>query len=708
MSDDSAPIPIEGFPSSRRNAAPAGRLWHVPPQHNPYFTGREQILSEIHGLLTSERSNSRVQVLVGLAGIGKSQIALEYALRHRDQYVLVWWLRADNEASLINDIGLMHAALLPDDPKRHPQAAREAVRRDLEISKGWLLVFDGAADPAVVSGYLPQQHSGHVIVTSRNPNWRGTGSKFPVPPMPRNESIFFLRRRSGRTDTLLAAGHLAKALGDLPLALDQAATLIEQAGISFAEYLRRFEAHWAELLGLGRSGDRHDSLAMSLELSFRELEAAAPAPTELMNLLSFFAPEGFSKRWILAGSGTLPDPLASSLSEPSALEATVGCLLRFAVVESRDGQLFMHRLVSALARGRLAREQQTEWVHRALRLMESLFRFDAEDPHTWAESAAMLPHAMASIEYAQQTDVTVAAACSLLTQIGQCLLRMGRYEEARGAFDRALQVGYRLYGEANPRLSALANNLGRVLLKLADFSGARQQFEWAVSLDERAYGPDHPHVAEVLNNYGLCLAKLGEDELAGKQFERALSIYATRLGSTHANVASITNNLGYLRMKTGNLTGAWELLQRSLGMTQASFGPNHPDVANILLNLGDVLRLQGTHAAARAQYLRALAIDEIAYGGSHPDVARDLAHLGQVLMDLQELSGAREHFERALAIDEAAYGPNNSLIADRLVDLGRCLKALDEVDGSVECFTRAAEIFRAREKAASDSSAAAA
>jgi tetratricopeptide (TPR) repeat protein len=671
-------------------------IWHVPFDGSPHFTGRDQILASLHASLRKTDPLSRTQALVGMAGVGKTQIALEYALRHRRDYPLVWWLRADSESSLIHDCNLLTHELFPGAPERNPEAARAAVRAELERRSDWLLIFDGGSDPTAVAAYLPPRHRGHVIVTSRNPNWRGIGTAFPVGPLARNESIHFLLHRSGRTnETVFTAGQLAKALGDLPLALDQAAALIEQARISFEEYLRRFERHWADLLRRGRSGDKHDSIAMSLELSFHQLETTAPAAAELLNLLSFVGPDGFHKQWLVAGADALGDPLALTVGHALYLDESIAALLRYSLIEvNAHRAISMHTIVSALARDRLSHEQRTEWSHRALRLMEASFSFDGNDPRTWSQSAAMLPHALAAVEFAQQTDVTVAAAAALLNQIGQCLYRAARYEEARVAFDRALSIAYRIYGENNPRLSAIANNLGRVLLKLGDAATARQQFEWALSLDENSYGHNHTHVAEVLNNYGLCLVRLDETEAAVAQFQRALAIYEARFGPSHPNTASILNNLGCLTLARGEPASAWELLQRALGAAHAAYGPNHPDVASILLNLGDVLRRQGSHASARAQYTRALVIDEIAYGPNHADVARDLARLADLLADTGDHAAARKHFARALAIDEAVYGSKHPNLISRLNDLGRCLKALNEVDEAVKCFTRTAELSR--------------
>ena len=669
-----------------------GAICRLPLNRSAHFTGRDRILAELSASLHRLDRASRTQALVGLAGIGKTQIALEHAHRCRDQYTLIWWLRADEESTLNDDYTALARELFRNIPDRNPEATRDAVRRELERRDNWLLVFDGSSDPTTVAACVPSRHKGNVLITSRNPNWRGIGGVFPIPPMDRNESISFLSHRSGRSESILAAGQLAKALGDLPLALEQAAALIEQTRISFSDYLRRLERHWGELLSRGRGGPTQDSIALSLEITFSQLEATAPASAELLNLLAFVAPEGFEKKWLANGAEVVGGSLAGTVSEPFYLDEALGALLQFSLIDVNYETISIHRIVAALARSRMSYQLRTDSAQKALRLMDASFNFDTADPRTWPTSAAMLPHALAAVEHAQQTDVTVAAAATLLNRVGQCLFRSGRYEQARVALDRGLAIGYRIYGEDNPRLSAIANNLGRVLMKLGDLTGAREQFEWALTLDEKAYGPSHPHVAEVQNNYGLCLARLDQPEQAREQFESALRIYEGIHGPNHPNVATILNNLGFMRLSSGDLTGAWELLQRALGAAHGAYGPNHPDVASILLNLGDVLRYQGSHSAARAQYTRALTVDEIVYGPLHPDVARDLAHLGDLLVDQNEAATAKIHFTRALQIDEAVYGINHPNLNSRLTDLGHCLKQLGEIDAAVDCFTRAAAI----------------
>lgn len=695
------PAPAPRDPSAE-TIGPDGSLWLVPVQRNPNFTGRDQLLEEIAQYWVKHAGRTVPPLaLVGPEGVGKTQLAAEFAHRNRGKHSTVWWLRAGSDVTLDADCAALVRALRPESADQDVRSMRGTMRELLAGRSGWVLIFDGANDPARVADCLPAgRHEGRVLVTSREAGWRKSAAVLPVGPFERAESMHFLRERSGRgqQDGVLAVGQLAKALGDLPLALEYAASLIAQGKIGFDDYLRRLERYWAELLQRGvdgaaaAAGSHAYAITLSLELSIRQLESAAPASAELLNLLAFVAPEPFQKTWLMVSPEQLGPTLGPTVTSGAFLEEAFGALQRLSLIEARAGAISLRGVVGRAVRDRMSHEARTEWAHRALRLMDAAFRFDAGDPRTWATSAAMLPHALAAVDHAGQTDVTVAAAASLLNQVGQCLFRTARYEQARLALDRALAIAYRIYGEENPRVSAITNNLGRVLLRLGDLPGARQALEWALHLDERTYGPTHPHVAEVLNNLGLCQVRLDDYEAARLAFERALGIYEYQFGPSHQNVASILNNIGYLKLVGNDLDGAWEMLQRALGAAHGAYGPNHPDVASILLNLGDVLHRQGSHAAARAQYNRALVIDEIAYGPNHPDVARDLAHLGDLEFATGEYAAARRHLERALAIDEAVYGAKHPNLGPRLNDLGRCLKALNEVDAAVACFTRAAAL----------------
>lgn len=204
------------------------QIWNVPHSRNNNFTGREDILSHLRGALTSGENAAWKQTLAGLGGVGKSQLAVEYIYRHLADYKLVWWIRSEDATSLAGDYASIARDLnLPEkDSKDQPEIVR-AVKRWLESSEGGLLVFDYATGPEEICNYIPQGGAGHVIITSRNPNWRNVSKVLPVKVFKRPESIDFLCKRTGKDD-IKTAGILQMSLVICPLLLSRQALISKQ------------------------------------------------------------------------------------------------------------------------------------------------------------------------------------------------------------------------------------------------------------------------------------------------------------------------------------------------------------------------------------------------------------------------------------------------------------------------------------------------
>lgn len=673
------------------------RIWHVPHNRNPYFTGRDGVLELLARALDGNEPEPRRQVLHGVGGVGKTHVALELAYRHRDEYDFVWWLPAEDDSALAVAYARMLRTLgAKPAVDSTPTEMRILLESHLASYHRWLIIFDNAPSADAVAGYLPfAGASGAVVLTSRDPNWRGTAQPFCLRVFERPDSIAFLKKRTGRNEPPAVSQRLAQALGDLPLALEQAGALINEAKITFAHYLSRFEDHWAELLRSGRtSGEYPDTVAMTWELSFRQLEQTEPMAAALLNVCAYFAPLEIPRSFLMHAGGTLPPPLGTSVQTAHGLDALVQSLVKFSLIAGNEKALSVHRLVGALTRDRLPDDHKRNWCEIALRMMRDTIKFDAASVDRWLEHAPILPHAMAVAKHAEDLGVDPAANAQLLNQAGQFMYQLGHFTPAKNAFERALALVVQAHGEDNPRRSAIENNLGRVLNRLGQHKLAREYFASAISVDQAAYGETHPHVAELANNYGISLQIAGDVEDAMQQFEWALSVVETHYGPGHPKVASVVNNLGYSLAGMGDLDRAINHFGRALETAEASYGPNHPSVANIRTNLGIVRRLQGSPADARREFERALAISESLLGPHHPDVARNLTHLGLLLHEQGQFAEARKLFERALAIEERVLGPQHFALITKLNYLARCLKKLNRVDESVACHTRAASILR--------------
>jgi hypothetical protein len=251
------PAPPPRFPVPDASAAlPAGKppfagrlptMWNVPAR-NPHFVGRGQMLAELRTRLRAGEHTIAVQALHGLGGVGKTQLAIEYAHRFAADYDLVWWLDAEQPTLLAGQLAALARPLgLPR--RESVPAAVNAVREELRRRSSWLLVFDNAQRPQDLVDYLPGG-TGHVLITSRYPGWGELGGRLEVDVLARAETVALLRRRLPEVDEQLA-DQLAAELGDLPLAAAQAAGYLEATALPRARYLRRFRSRRDSLLGSG-------------------------------------------------------------------------------------------------------------------------------------------------------------------------------------------------------------------------------------------------------------------------------------------------------------------------------------------------------------------------------------------------------------------------------------------------------------------------
>jgi Tfp pilus assembly protein PilF len=668
---------------------------YLPQPRNPHFVGRQRVLDSLHRSLNSSTAG-RIQVICGAGGVGKTHLALEYAYRNLEQYKVIWWLPSAEPNTLASFYLALAEQLGAVAPGHNDvQDARLAVCDQLRQRDDWLLVFDDSPSAKAIQPYIPES-GGHILVTTRNERWDAAlGKSFTLRVLERPDAIEFLIRRSGRTFEP-SAFTLCQALGDLPLAIEQAGAVVAAGGISFGDYLRRFEDHWAELLQSGRSaGEYPDSVAMTWELACRELEAADSEVAALLKILGYLAPAEITRSMLVRAADTLPAPLSTRFADPAGTDAAIEILQQFSLIAADERAISLHRLVASLTRDRLPEGQRGNWCKVALDMMAAAFRFNAESPTTWSECAEALPHALAASEHAESLVVDPATNAKLMNNVGEYLQLMGQYHQARTVLETALRLAEEAHGSESVRRSAIMNNLGRVLKRLGDNAMARQHFEHALKLDQKQYGEAHHHVAEIANNYGTILHQSGDFRTALHQFEWALEICLNSYGPSHSKVASVTNNVAYALANAGDVDRAIEHFTQALSTAEAAVGPMHPMVATIRTNLGIALRLKGQTDEARAQLEQAASIGQASLGPDHSDVARSLSQLGALHYMQNDFQLARHYFQRALEIDEKTLGKNHLLLCARLNDLARCLKALGDVDASAACYDRGAQILRA-------------
>jgi tetratricopeptide (TPR) repeat protein len=670
--------------------------WNVPHNRNPSFTGRKELLAALRKALVSKQPTALTQAISGLGGVGKTQLAVEYAYRHASDYDVVWWIRAEEPATLASDLAALAGPLnLPQKDATDQRIIIHAVRSWLDAKQArWLLIFDNARGPEELPEYLPQSRLGHVIITSRNPNWLSVAAPLPVQVWSRDEATRFLLKRTRQTDEN-AAAKLAEELGDLPLALEQAGAYIEEAGSTISAYLELFRSRRSELWEEEHPpADYPYTVAATLSLSLDKVLQKSPVAADLLNLLAFLGPDEIPLSVVTGGRRHLPEALSETASDAVAMNNAIKSLRQYSLVERSGDLVTVHRLVQAVVRDRLDEREKKRWAEAAVRLVNDAFPVQSQDVRTWPECARLLPHALCAAEHAEKLGLAPEATARVLNQVGAYLWGRAEFGEAKAALERALSIHEAAFGPNHPEVATVVNNLGNVLKALADLKGAKKCHERALSIDEAAFGPNHAYVARDVNNLGGVLRDLGDLKGAKECFERALSIHEAAFGPNHPSVATDVNNLGGVLQDLGDLKGATKCFQRALSIDEAAFGPNHPNVATDVNNLGSVLEGLGDLKGAKECYERALSIDEAAFGPNHPNVAIRVNNLGAVLKALGDLKGAKECFERALSIDEAAFGPNHPSVARDVNNLGSVLEGLGDLKGAKKCLQRALKIFR--------------
>jgi tetratricopeptide (TPR) repeat protein len=630
------PAPGEASPPPQtRPRGPGGLppVWNLPYAANPSFTGRAAVLEALRAGLGREPGMVHPQVITGTGGVGKTQLATEYAWRHRDDYDAVWWVRAETVASLHGD----YAALAPQaglgqDPDQDAMVA--AVRGWLEDNPRWLMIFDNADDPAAIILLLPRAGDGHVLITSQQEDDLDRRADLvPLDVLSPEEATQFLLTRTGQSD-LAAAGQLAEALGCLPLALEQAGAFIAQTKIiTLARYLELFRQHSLQLLDRGRQqGSYRHTVDTTWDLSLRRLQAEAPAAADLLNLLAFVAPDGLPWELLASHPDWLPETPAAA-SDEAALAELIGALRRYSLVKVGGDGLSTHRLLQAVIREDLDDYARQRWATAATNLLRASFPEDSGDVRTWPDCQRLLPHVLAATAHAERLDVQPAlkATSWLLDRAATYLQGRAQFSQARVLFERALAIDEAIHEPNDPNLGAAHTNLGVVLRALGDFQGAKTQHEQAVTIYEAAYGHDHPEVGTARSNLGIVLQDLGDLQGAKTQNERALAIHEAAYGPDHPDVAIDRNNLGIVLQDLGDLQGAKTQNERALAIHEAAYGPDHPEVGTTRNNLGGVLQDLGDLQGAKTQYERALAITEAAYGPDHPIVRIIMGNLAGIV-----------------------------------------------------------------------------
>jgi tetratricopeptide (TPR) repeat protein len=611
------------------------------PRNLPYtslgrlFKGREHILAELYKRL--QQNPGHALAIYGPAGVGKTRLTIEYAMRYEAQYTALLSVGASSREALQRNLAALCGAQVLNLPQREAKEQEDqvaAAQRWLGEHSDWLLILDNAdtrESAEAVEELLPRLQAGHVVVTSRLSDWSGSVEPFELELLGEEAAVEFLldrteNRRVNYANDRDKARELAKELEGLALGLEQAGAFIHKMRCSFDDYLGRWRAREE------RVRTWHDALLMHYPLSmlvtwdtsFEQLDWAA---RYLLNLLCWLAPEPVPRVLTAVKLIEQNADLGEALVELAGLS-----MVKW---ETGNQAFRIYRLVQEVIRERLPDEQRGTILSDALWMVSNYLPDDPppDDVRSWPIWETMVAHVRALIPEAVKARIGQPTS-RLASLLGRLVGEKSLWPEAESLARLALQIDEEMLGPEHTDVAGDLNNLAALLQATNRLGQAEPLFRRALWINEKRYGPEHPQVAVSLNNLAALLQatnRLGEAE---PLFRRALAIDAKSYGPEHPRVANGLNNLALLLQDTNRLGEAEPLYRRALCINAKSYGLEHPNVATRLNNLARLL--QATNRLGEAESLSRRQLQILAEfghrtGHEHPRFRAAISNYSELL-----------------------------------------------------------------------------
>ncbi|REH36336.1 tetratricopeptide repeat protein [Kutzneria buriramensis] len=650
-------------------AAPV--VWGGVPPRNLNFTGREQLLDRLHESLVPGTTAAIVpHALHGMGGVGKSQLAIEYVYRHQADFEVIWWVPAEHDVQIRNSLAELAQRMnvgVGVEPNVAVQIVLDALRGGARwrIPSNWLLVFDNAESVLEVMPYLPTGGPGRILVTSRNLEWRNQAHGLEVDVFMREESRQLLQRR-GPELTDKDADQLAAALGDLPLAIEQAAAWRAVTGMPAGEYLQLLEEKQDELLNVSQPTDYPSSVGMAWNLSLERLADRNPTALRILQVAAVLAPEPISLSLFTIGRSVSISPdLDRGLRDRLRLNEAIRDINRYSLarVDHRTNSIQIHRLVrSALQR------QMTEDEYRTLRHGAHLL-LAASDPNMPGESdqrvryAELFPHVTAS----NAIECDDPAVRDLIHNIAVYLFWLGDHRAALEFSHRVYDIRRAELGEDDPETLRIGRWLGLMLRLNGHHQRAAALDDTVVEISRRVLGVDHEGTIEALNSVAGDLRMRGEFTSA---LELSRSVHATAmraLGPDEPVTLDSAHSLGVSLRLAGEFAEALELDTATLRQMIETYGADHAKslitqigMALDSWELGDCLRAGGS-------FEDVVARSASVHGERHPLTSQATRLLAEMRRRIGDRAGAVEAAEQAVDSLSWSYGESHpEVIAAKL------------------------------------------
>ncbi len=710
---DELPMPVLSAEPVSVSPPPAP-VFALPFPPNPQFVGREAELQAVQ-LWLAQKS---VVAICGLGGVGKTQLAVQYAYQYRQAYSHVLWVSVAPPLEIQSQFASLAETLGIPIIQQTVENLAAQVKQWLASHSGWLLLIDNIEEkketeedekPKPITEQLrrvlPDTLTGRVLLTTRQ-----AGPPLPIQPvvlkmLTTEEGAKFLVQLVYGVTAAEASGHgeygpaqaLSQQLGGLPLALTQAAAYMRVQGRGCADYLALYHVYQKELLAeRGEKWfkeDHPEAVDVTLRASLQQVQAREPQALALLQGCAFLPPEGIPE-----------EVLRTALAvNPWQLDKLLKPILSYSLLtrDSQRQEVSIHRLVQAVLRWELE-AVQAQWVERLVTVLETLFPATQESSKDWAKiehwqrCTHLLSSALACGEESQRLAIETVTLARLLGRVADYLNRKADYEKSLQWYKQALAIWEKEGDKEVAEVVSIRNSMVEVYDNKGDYATALSLAKETLARSEQVLGDKHPKTAESLGVLGWTYYLKGEYENALPVCQRAVAINEEVLGKDHYDTGSSFNNLAVLYYAQGEYEKALPLYERALAIQERVLGKEHPDTATSLNNLAQLYQAQGEYEKALPLSQRALEIKERVLGKEHPLTANSLGTLAQLYQAQGEYEKALPLYELALEIDERVLGKEHPGTATDLNNLAELYRAQGEYEKALPLYERALAILNKR------------
>lgn len=610
-------------------AGPADRrqqVW-VMPRPLRFFTGREAFLATLRDTFLNNSSDSVTQphAITGLPGIGKTQTAIEYAYRYRDQYAAGFWLNAESRDSLLSGyVSIADRLELPDRAEKNLDRVAESVRWWLESNSGWLIILDNVEDISVVNRLLPNE-GGHCLITTRLQATGAIAEAHELRGLHRLEGALLLLRRSkviAKTDVLDSASkaeqeqaaELSDEVQGLPLALDQAGAYIEETPSTVEQYLTRYRLEGAVLRGRrGESSLEHHSVTVTFSLAFTELQARSCVAAQLVLACAFLTPDLIPYEIFTEGGMHLGPELADMALTAFAFDDALRTAGRFALLrpDVRTRTIDIHRLVQQVIRDGVDRADERAWKQRIVcalaRVVPSLdyYRFDRD---VTAQQERMSSALTLGVSAVLTYHLEAEPAGVLTRKLGDYFACHAHFDMSRYMYKRALQIHEKTLGRDHADTATVLEKLATVYRETGNYADAEPLHRNALAIREQVLGPEHPDVATSLHSLARCHQNNCNHLESEQLHRRALAIREKTLGPEAYYTSISILALAELCENDKRFTEAKSFCARAVTIRRAEPGLGFATALNVLARLECI---NGEYVAAESHLREAIALAEV-------------------------------------------------------------------------------------------------